>query len=347
MTDSFVEVETQSLSMEEGRSTSTAAAAPKVFWKLEYYQQFFNVTTSDVGHRILSSMIPNRKGFIDVISSNPDLFGPLWVCVTLIVTASMSGNIAKYFGSEGQSVWTFQFQEVTSLATILFIYTWIVPILLWGVLIWRVGQANTHSLLSMITLYGYSLSIYIPVSILWTVLIRFITVQWVLTMTAAALSGGVLAISFWPVIKRDRQKIAYGVIGAILLLHILLAVGFQLYFFRSVSSSPLPTQLQLSKHTLPEGSDMRHPGGIPVQHELPKSNERNPERNPDNEDDDKDDFDIGRTENEREPPQIIINLDDQPDEEVEPVIINGKPPNPKETGNKDTVVVKEKFPPHN
>eukprot|EP00800_Vazella_pourtalesii_P019258 TRINITY_DN6484_c0_g1_i1.p1 TRINITY_DN6484_c0_g1~~TRINITY_DN6484_c0_g1_i1.p1 ORF type:complete len:279 (-),score=43.71 TRINITY_DN6484_c0_g1_i1:80-916(-) len=183
-------------------------------------------------------MVPNRKGFIDVISNNPDLYGPLWVCVTLIVTASMSGNIAKYFRSHGQSNWTFHFQEVTSLATILFIYTWIVPILLWGVLAWRVGQANTHSLFSMITLYGYSLSIYIPVSVLWTVLIHFATLQWIITVAAATLSGGVLAISFWPVIKRDKQKIAYGVIAAIVLLHLVLAVGFQLYFFRSVSSSP-------------------------------------------------------------------------------------------------------------
>ncbi|KAI6645927.1 Protein YIPF1-like [Oopsacas minuta] len=240
MTDAFVELDQPQQAKEEEKPITTTSS--KMFWKLEYYQQFFNVTTNDVGHRILSSMIPNRKGFIDVISSNPDLYGPLWVCITLIVTASMSGNIAKYFGNYGHSSWTFQFEEVTSLATILFVYTWIVPIVLWGVLAWRVGQSNTHSVFSMITLYGYSLSIYIPVSILWTVLIRFITIQWIITLLAAVLSGAVLAISFWPVIKRDRQKIAYGVIGAILLLHILLAVGFQLYFFRSVSSSSHPQQ---------------------------------------------------------------------------------------------------------
>ena len=237
MTDAFVEVDKPEQNKEEEETTTSTGH--KMFWKLDYYQQFFNVTTRDVGHRILSSMVPNRKGFIDVISSNPDLYGPLWVCVTLIVTASMSGNIAKYFGSRGQSNWTFHFQEVTSLATILFIYTWIVPILLWAVLAWRVGQANTHSLFSMITLYGYSLAIFIPVSILWTVLIHFASLQWIITLAAAALSGGVLAISFWPVIKRDKQKIAYGVIAAIVLLHLVLAVGFQLYFFRSVSSSPI------------------------------------------------------------------------------------------------------------
>ena len=333
MTDSFVELEAQSASKEDGKNASAAAVAPKLFWKLEYYQQFFNVTTNDVGHRILSSMIPNRKGFIDVISSNPDLYGPLWVCVTLIVTASMSGNIAKYFGSEGQSKWTFQFQEVTSLASILFMYTWIVPILLWGVLIWRVGQANTHSLFSMITLYGYSLSIYIPVSILWTVLIRFITVQWVITMTAAALSGGVLAISFWPVIKRDRQKIAYGVIGAIVLLHILLAVGFQLYFFRSVSSSPLPTQLQPAKHLLPDGFNMGHPSGVPGTNEFPISNK-------DNSDNDvkvKNVIEVGTTkEKEAQPDNVVsyVNLDNQPGQE--PDSISVETADAEDAGNEDT-----------
>ena len=302
MADSFVELEAQSVSREESKNTSTAPVPPKLFWKLEYYQQFFNVTTNDVGHRILSSMIPNRKGFIDVISGNPDLYGPLWICITLIVTASMSGNIAKYFRSEGQSEWAFQFQEVTSLASILFIYTWIVPILLWGVLIWRVGQANTHSLFSMITLYGYSLSIYIPVSILWTVLIRFITVQWVLTMTAAALSGGVLAISFWPVIKRDRQKIAYGVIGAIVVLHILLAVGFQLYFFRSVSSSPLP--MTSKPLELSEGFNNGPSVGVPETKVLPKSSQTGPDNK------------VGSTENKG--PQSdakLLNLDNQSDQD--------------------------------
>ena len=246
MNDSFADIEANPAKDKEGESSNDSSQQSKVFWKLDYYQQFFNVTTSDVGHRVLSSMIPNRKGFIDMVSSNPDLYGPLWICITLIVTASMSGNIAKYFGTQGLSVWTFQFQEVTTLASILFIYTWVVPIVLWAVLIWRVGQANTHSLFSMITLYGYSLSIYIPVSILWTLLIRFASIQWAITMSAAALSGGVLAISFWPVIKKDKQRIAYGVIAAIILLHVLLAVGFQLYFFRSVSTSPpalaVPTQ---------------------------------------------------------------------------------------------------------
>lgn len=52
------------------------------FFSIEYYQQFFNIDTSDVIERILFSLIPKKapSNYLKTnLSVNPDLYGPIWV----------------------------------------------------------------------------------------------------------------------------------------------------------------------------------------------------------------------------------------------------------------------------
>ena len=46
------------------------------FWSVEFYQQFFDVDTSDVKDRIVAGMIPRpgKSFFNDVIKKNPGLY---------------------------------------------------------------------------------------------------------------------------------------------------------------------------------------------------------------------------------------------------------------------------------
>jgi len=57
-------------------------------------------------------------------------------------------------------------------------------------------------LLELLCLYGYSLSIYIPVAFLWTIQIGWL--QWSLVILATFLSGGVLLRSLLPVITGKK-----------------------------------------------------------------------------------------------------------------------------------------------
>ena len=52
-----------------------------------------------------------------------------------------------------------------------------------------------------------------------------------LVIIGMVLSGSVLVLTFWPAVRDDDKKVAYGVAAAILLFHGLLALGFLLYFF--------------------------------------------------------------------------------------------------------------------
>lgn len=58
------------------------------FFTIEYYQQFFDVDTPIVLERILNAIVPRRASgsyLRQNIAKNPDLYGPFWIVVTLVM----------------------------------------------------------------------------------------------------------------------------------------------------------------------------------------------------------------------------------------------------------------------
>ncbi|TNM98457.1 hypothetical protein fugu_014703 [Takifugu bimaculatus] len=87
------------------------------FWTFEYYQNFFDIETHHVKERIIGSMVPwPRKNFIRVyLRQNPDLYGPFWICTTLVFAIAISGNISKFLVNLGKPnyLYTPEFRKVT------------------------------------------------------------------------------------------------------------------------------------------------------------------------------------------------------------------------------------------
>ncbi|XP_063983251.1 protein YIPF1 [Diachasmimorpha longicaudata] len=240
------------------------------FWTIEYYQKFFNVNTNDVFQRIKKSMIPHGPDnyLLSHIRPNPDLYGPFWICVTLIFAIAVSGNLANYLQSAytGQHHWRYEFHMVSYAATCICLYVWLVPMGLWAAVKWTHEPSDTSldaeliesneppGLLELLCLYGYSLSIYIPTAFLWTIQIG--SLQWILVGVAAILSGGVLLRSLMPLIT-GKQKPIY--VAVILGMHLLLATGFMLYFFHvpkiAVDSVPIPESTTAMAHKIVNASN--------------------------------------------------------------------------------------------
>jgi len=63
-----------------------------------------------------------------------------------------------------QKGWEFHFHEVIVLGCALYAYTWVVPAVLSGLLWWR-GNNHRHSLLELLSVYGYSIGIFIPITV--------------------------------------------------------------------------------------------------------------------------------------------------------------------------------------
>ncbi len=62
------------------------------------------------------------------------------------------------------SEWEFNFGEVTSLATVVLVYVWVMPLCVWGLLWWRAGR-GTYTLLLLHAIYGYSMATFIPLAV--------------------------------------------------------------------------------------------------------------------------------------------------------------------------------------
>ncbi|XP_017138627.1 protein YIPF1 [Drosophila miranda] len=233
-----------------GAGSGGGSGARLSFLTIEYYQQFFNVDTYMVLERIANSMIPKRAAgnYLRMnIGENPDLYGPFWITVTLIFSIAISGNIASYLhhASDGYH-WHYNFHLVSYAATCIFLYANILPVILWALFKYSLKPIDdadavetdsatyTPTLLSLMCIYGYSLAIYIPVSILWVINISLL--QWLLVITAALLSGTVLIAVLTPAL-RNSQFSLFLIIG-ILSAHIVLAAGFMLYFFHNPPDSP-------------------------------------------------------------------------------------------------------------
>ena len=94
--------------------------------------------------RLKRSMIPHGVDnyLLSHIRPNPDLYGPFWVCVTLIFTIGVSGNISNYLQTAWKENyhWKYEFHLVSYAATCIFLYAWLLPLVLWGALKWSQSQ---------------------------------------------------------------------------------------------------------------------------------------------------------------------------------------------------------------
>ncbi|XP_027223842.2 protein YIPF1 isoform X2 [Penaeus vannamei] len=211
------------------------------FWNFEFYQQFFDVESKQVGDRIIWSMVPKPgvSYLQSYIRPNPDLYGPFWICMTLAFTTAITGNLANYLLTrpEDTYIWRYDFHKVTLAATAIFAYAWLVPLAVWGILIWRGSRAKI-SLLELLCIYGYSLAIFVPVSILWMVPQPWF--KWCLAIVAPVLSGSVLVRTVWPSLSHDTKQVAITIAAFILILHATLALGFMLYFFTAPDRKATP-----------------------------------------------------------------------------------------------------------
>ncbi|XP_029914730.1 protein YIPF2 [Myripristis murdjan] len=246
---------------EEGvEESSELLGGPKPtsgFWTFEYYQSFFNVDTMQVLDRVKGSVmpLPGRNFIKHHLRNNPDLYGPFWICVTLVFSVAISGNVSTFLRQMGNPTYHYrpEFHRVTIAAAVIFMYAWLVPLGIWGFLTWRQGaerQIGGYSFLETVCVFGYSLFVYIPTSVLW--IIPFEWLHWVLILVAMVISGSVLVLTFWPVVRDDTKVMAVATVVTIVVLHTLLAIGCKLYFFHTedhkttqVSTTP-PTHTTLT-----------------------------------------------------------------------------------------------------
>ncbi|KAI9145314.1 hypothetical protein BKA69DRAFT_1050610 [Paraphysoderma sedebokerense] len=159
-------------------------ATAKPFWTIEHYAQYFDVDTDQVLKRMMFSFIPN-DAFLNTISGNPDLYGPFWISTTIVfllfVTSSLALSISAYLSSKDYS---YDFTVLPLAASSVYSYTFGLPLILWGICKY---YSKSVKIMELWNVYGYSLTVWVPVSLLCIIPFEFM--RYIFVILAFAISS--------------------------------------------------------------------------------------------------------------------------------------------------------------
>ncbi|MEW5313450.1 MAG: hypothetical protein WDW38_005016 [Sanguina aurantia] len=227
-------------------------SAKLAFYNIRRYRPYFNLDTKDAVWRATSSLFgPFRPTFMADTMARPDLYGPFWIATTLIFVTAVAGNFASYIAfvqeqhsvasppplspggfappsppSSSQAQWYNDYGKMSASAAVFYGYVFLVGMALYFILRYFKGDMK---LVNVWCIYGYSLTIFIPISLVCVVPIE--TVRWCAVATATLMSGLFLFMNLRAVIYAAAPARATIMLIVILLLHLALGVGLKLYFF--------------------------------------------------------------------------------------------------------------------
>jgi len=212
------------------------------FFQINFYRQFFDIDQDQILTRIINSAYPRKNGnyIVDFIQPNPDLYGPFWISTTLVFAIAIFGSLANFvktYGTEYGSSSITDFRWVTGATSLIFCYVVFMPALIYAFQ-WYRHCALQYRYLEILNAYGYSISFFVPISILWF-LSPFEWFRWLLTIVSVSLTLSVLFLALWPIVKADPNRlVAFGFIASVIFAHIIFALCLKEYFFETVVITP-------------------------------------------------------------------------------------------------------------
>ncbi|KAM5561280.1 hypothetical protein ABKV19_022066 [Rosa sericea] len=190
------------------------------------YKAYFDVDTSDVLERIKDSLLPYSGAFNEKTTNNPDLYGPFWICTTLIFVAAAIGTFVTYVAHKVKSEeWAYDINVVQWSAGLFYGYVTFVPLVLYVILKYFSAPAG---LVQLFCLYGYSLFVFIPALCLSVVPLEIF--RWVIAGVAGIMSATFVAINLRAHIVSAGESWFF-IVAGIFLLQLALAVVLKLYLF--------------------------------------------------------------------------------------------------------------------
>lgn len=202
------------------------ASSWKGFFSISSYQPYFNVDTDIVVDRLISSVYPMHD-FHRKIDGNPDMYGPIWIATTLVFILASLGNCATYLihqRNEQDMIWNFDVTYVNWAASVIYVYACAVPAAFYFLLQYL---GSNSSLIRLWCLWGYSLFIFIPCSLLMVIPVEFL--RWIVIILAGTASSWFLYLNL-KVYTEGNNDLTVLVVSA-LVLQFALAIFIKAFFF--------------------------------------------------------------------------------------------------------------------
>ncbi|KAI9763327.1 MAG: hypothetical protein M1840_000592 [Geoglossum simile] len=205
---------------------SNDGSGKRFLWTLSFYAQFFDVDTNEVLRRCGAAIFP-RANFLDVLEGNPDLYGPFWIATTVVMILFLTGTISQYLAGEKEQHFAYDFKLLSGAAGLIYGYTGVIPIALWGILKWF--GSESANLLECWALYGYANLIWIPVALVsWS---PIMILNWVFVGVGFGVSVLFLVRNLYPVLSATDVKTSKILLIVVIALHAGLALAIGILFF--------------------------------------------------------------------------------------------------------------------
>ncbi|EEB97239.1 hypothetical protein MPER_03485 [Moniliophthora perniciosa FA553] len=150
------------------------------------------------------------------------LFNSSQPCRPLCLAASVS----SYLSDPGEQ-YDYNFTLLSIAVSLVYAYGIAVPVLLWVAL--RYLGVGEWSVVEAMAIWGYSMFVWIPVSILCVIPVPMI--RWALVLAAFASSGYFLVRNVYPILASGEAKAIRLFIIGIAVLHAGIALSFKVLFF--------------------------------------------------------------------------------------------------------------------
>eukprot|EP00542_Grammatophora_oceanica_P020617 CAMPEP_0194047362 /NCGR_PEP_ID=MMETSP0009_2-20130614/24188_1 /TAXON_ID=210454 /ORGANISM="Grammatophora oceanica, Strain CCMP 410" /LENGTH=344 /DNA_ID=CAMNT_0038692953 /DNA_START=10 /DNA_END=1044 /DNA_ORIENTATION=+ len=158
-----------------------ASGAPQSRWAAcascfspQTYMAYFDVDTVDIERRILAALKEFHKPDkfrSEVIGASrtdnlkgADLYGPFWICMTLVWTISFTSNLSAYFRADDPNEFEYDLRHLLHACTVIFGFGFGLPACFW--LGTQCLGMQALMMVDWICLYGYSMIFYIPTTLL-------------------------------------------------------------------------------------------------------------------------------------------------------------------------------------
>ena len=200
-----------------------------IMCNMSFLQSYFDIETDDIIKRLLASLIPCNKNFINLVEKKPDLYGPFWIYTTLIFIIASAGSLTQYIHGADQEDY---FQKFIPIAGgVIYGVGFCLPLIV-KALMYVFGSETSFVL--VLCIYAYSFTIYAPIFILC---IPFENLQWILLFLAVLDSSCFLLINFWTELSKYVDNRKYFILAVIGILQLSLLFVFKLEFFAHIKKT--------------------------------------------------------------------------------------------------------------
>lgn len=155
------------------------------------------------------------------------IVGPFWISTTVVFVLFVMSSIIDSINAYMQSLpYSYDIGHLTFAFAIIYSYAFVVPAMIWGATKYFGCQPD---LLEMLALYGYGLTIWVPVAFLSVA--PYNMVRWALILAGGCSSGVFLVRNMYPVLARAEAQTSKAILILVVGLHIILTLILKYKFF--------------------------------------------------------------------------------------------------------------------